>query len=164
MVYQLSKSVSTPDELKVSERVGAFIIRKNRSRQYELLLFWHPTSQEAPVQIPGGGLESGESVEQALCREIYEESGLVDLPILRKLGVCERCWLDTRNLARRHYFLLEAPANTPDVWDHIVSGDGDDNGMRFSYFWSRPLPQFQLTGGSASFLNAYYIPELYDSP
>lgn len=164
MVHQLSKSVSTPDGLKVSERVGAFIIRRNRDQRYELLLFRHPSSQEAPVQIPGGGLEPGESIEQALYREIYEESGLVDLTILRKLGVCERCWLDTRNIARRHYFLLEVPTNIPDAWNHIVSGDGSDNGMRFSYFWSRPLPQFQLAGGAASFLNAYYIPELYDSP
>lgn len=144
-----------------SERVGAFIIRKSASNLYELLLFKHPSCQEAPLQLPGGGIEMGESIEAALHREIYEESGLINLPIVRKLGVCERCWLDTRFTARRHYFLLEAPAATPEQWEHTVHGNGKDAGFRFSYFWHRPTIDFILAGGARSFLNSHHIPELY---
>lgn len=50
----------------VSDRVGAFIIRKNAKSLYELLLFEHPDCKESPIQIPGSGVESGESVEAAL--------------------------------------------------------------------------------------------------
>lgn len=144
------------------ERVGAFIIRK-MANHCELLLFRHPDCKTAPIQIPGGGIDPGESIETALHREIYEESGLVELSILRKLGVSERCWLDTQATARRHYFLLRASSSTPDRWNHVVHGEGTDAGLCFSYFWHRPAIDFILpaTGGQR-FLNPDYIPELYD--
>lgn len=146
-----------------SERVGAFIIRKNANKLYELLLFRHLDHSVEPVQIPGGGIEFGESIEAALHREVEEESGLVNLPVLRKLGICERCWLDTRATARRHYFLLEAPDTTPDRWLHIVQGNGKDAGLRFSFFWHRPAIEFKLLGGAQLFMNPHFLPELYDA-
>jgi 8-oxo-dGTP pyrophosphatase MutT (NUDIX family) len=148
---------------RVSERVGAFIVRRNMSSNlYELLLFRHVDYQNVSVQIPGGGVDAGETLEEALHREIYEESGLLNLPIVRKLGALDRCWLDTKNTARRHYYLLEAPSSTRDRWEHIVHGAGADKGLRFAYFWYRPTQDFTLTGGSASFLNPFHLPELFN--
>jgi ADP-ribose pyrophosphatase YjhB (NUDIX family) len=102
---------------RVSERVSAFIIRKNAKSFYELLLLEHPGCEEAPIQIPGGGVESGESLEVALHREIHEESGLTNLTIVRKLGIAEHCWLDTQITTRRHCFLLNASCVTRDRWN-----------------------------------------------
>lgn len=147
---------------KQSERVGAFIIRKNTIDRYELLLFQHPDCREAPIQLPGGGIDPGETIEAALHREIYEESGLINLTVIRKVGTSQRCWLDTHRTACRHYFLLEAPATTPDRWEHIVHGSGLDAGMRFTYFWHRPAIEFTLAGGAQAFLNRYCLPELYE--
>lgn len=146
----------------LSERVGAFVLRQTTANQHELLLFQHPTCEDAPLQIPGGGLEVGESLETALYREIYEESGLTNLILLRKLGIVERCWLDTQKTVRRHYFLLLAPSSTANRWHHVVQGHGPDTDLCFSYFWLRPSPAFTLAGGSGMFLNAHHIPELYD--
>ena len=146
---------------RLSERVGAFIIRKNANSLYELLLFEHPDCEEAPIQIPGGGVESGESVEAALHREIHEESGLTNLKIIRKLGIAEHCWLDTKVTTRRHCFLLEASSVTRDRWEHIVHGDGIDAGFRFSYFWHRPAIDFTLPDELKMFMTSHYIPELY---
>jgi len=66
------------------------------------MLFEHPDCEEAPIQIPGGGVDSGESIEAALHREIHEESGLTNLTIVRKLGIAEICWLDTKITNCRH--------------------------------------------------------------
>ncbi len=40
--------------------------------------------------LPKGGVESGETYEAAARREVYEETGLSNLKLVRKLGVLER--------------------------------------------------------------------------
>ncbi len=45
--------------------VGAYILRKS-FQGYQLLLFRHPDCPETPLQIPGGGVDAGETHEQAL--------------------------------------------------------------------------------------------------
>ncbi len=56
--------------------------------------------------LPKGGVEAGESLEEAARREIEEEAGLSALKLIEKLGVRGRlsydrvCWITT------HYFLF----------------------------------------------------------
>lgn len=150
-------------DVRITVRVAAYIIRQNHQGLYELLLFRHPDCSEAPIQIPGGGVEPQESLEAALHREILEECGLSELMVLRKLGVAQICWRQPRKLvSHRHCFLLQATQATPDVWEHCVQGDGMDAGMKFSYFWHRPATDFRLPADLGYFLYSEYIPELYD--
>jgi ADP-ribose pyrophosphatase YjhB (NUDIX family) len=149
-------------DVRTTVRVAAYIIRKNRQGFHELLMFKHPDYAEAPIQIPGGGVEPEEAIECALHREISEECGLNNLPVIRKLGVAEICRRSPRKLVlRRHCFLLSAPQNTEDAWEHIVQGDGSDAGMCFSYFWHRPDRHFKLSASFGDFLHPEHIPELY---
>lgn len=150
-------------ESKVSDRVAAFILRQNRNCRYELLMFRPLDREKDSIQLPGGGVDPGESLEQALHREIHEETGLTNLPIVRKLGVFERCWLDTGNTSRRHCFLLKTVSETPDEWIHVVHGNGSDAGLRFFYFWHRPSLNFPLSHSWRYFLSPRYIPELFDT-
>lgn len=144
--------------------VGAYIIRKRVAGGCQLLLFRHPDCPEAPLQIPGGGVDAGESLEQALHREIWEESGLENLTMIRELGVAEICWREPRKLiSQRHCYLLEATFDTPDTWEHTVQGDGIDTGMIFSYFWHQLTLDFAIPYDLGYFLYPQHIPELYFS-
>ncbi|WP_448282251.1 NUDIX hydrolase [Phormidesmis priestleyi] len=150
-------------DISVTVRVAAYVIRQNQQGLHQLLMFKHPDCLEAPIQIPGGGVEPQESLEHALHREILEECGLDNLTIIRKLGVAKICWLHPRKLvSHRHCFLLQAMQDTPENWQHSVQGDGIDTGMQFSYFWQRPSIDSRLSGDLGYFLNPKNIPELYD--
>lgn len=64
------------------EKVTAFIVRKKNDIP-QLLVFKHPT---AGIQIPAGTVEANETSENALLREVREETGLQRLTLLKKLG------------------------------------------------------------------------------
>jgi 8-oxo-dGTP pyrophosphatase MutT (NUDIX family) len=148
---------------RISDRVAAFILRQNPAQHYELLMFKSLDRETEGIQLPGGGVDPGESLEEALHREIHEETGLTQVSLIRKLGTFERCWLDTGNTSRRHCFLLQTRDTTPDEWIHIVHGNGSDAGMRFAYFWHRPPLKVHLSHDWRYFLSPLYIPELFDN-
>jgi len=63
------------------EKVTAFIIRPGKSGS-EILIFEHP---HAGLQLPSGTVEIGESPEDALFREILEETGFRKVEIIKKI-------------------------------------------------------------------------------
>ena len=67
------------------KKVTAYVTRE-RNGVKELLVFKHPS---AGVQIPAGTVEDGESLETAVKREIYEETGLKLVKIEKSLGYIE---------------------------------------------------------------------------
>ena len=144
--------------MKIVDKVGAFVIRPTSQGCSELLLFLHRDYPEAPIQIPGGTIDPGESPEEALWRELKEESGLSPLPLIRKLGISEVPWNDL--LLRRHCCLLNG-IGLPESWEHTVTGGGVDQGMTFAYAWHQLEPTFALTGDCNHYLNPQSIPELY---
>ncbi|MGY3678670.1 NUDIX domain-containing protein [Streptomyces sp. TE33382] len=77
-------------------RAGALVIRDGR-----ILLIGFEDEGEPFYEIPGGGVEDGETLHMAAVRELREESGLVG-SVVREVA---RVWKDGR---REHYFLMEA--------------------------------------------------------
>jgi len=64
------------------EKVSAFILRPGITRS-EILIFEHPF---AGLQIPAGTVETGETCDEAVIREIQEETGLRNIEIVQKVG------------------------------------------------------------------------------
>lgn len=127
-------------------RVAAYVIRHRAVP--ELLVFDHVGMPEAGTQIPAGGVHPGEGLEQAVEREIAEETGLLSASAPRQIAVEEKPHPQTRQPRRTTYFSLLAPPTAPDAWDHRVHGDGDDAGLTFACRFvplplSRPLADGQ---------------------
>jgi ADP-ribose pyrophosphatase YjhB (NUDIX family) len=82
--------------------VGAILIRRDRilmaQRGKEPLKGWW--------SLPGGALETGESLRDAVCRETLEETGLVVRP-LAVFEIFERILRDAGGRAEYHYVLID---------------------------------------------------------
>jgi len=118
-----------------NHKVLAFIIREHPQQGLKLLVFNHRDFPEAGTQIPAGTVEEHEPVEKALHREIQEESGLSNCKMIQSLGTFENHFPTPNTLRFQHVFLLKAPNDLPDSWEHHVTGPGEDAGLVFSYFW-----------------------------
>lgn len=116
------------------QKVLAYITRETE-RGYEILVFRHPYSKGAPIQIPQGTVEEGEPALSALWREVEEETGLTNLALVNQIAktpcYCE--WL--QEWQERNVFHLTAPSTTLDDWSHIVTNGLEDKGLRFEFFW-----------------------------
>jgi 8-oxo-dGTP diphosphatase len=107
------------------ERVVCYITRGRN----ELLVFEHNDPQlMAGTQVVAGGIDDGETIEQAATREVFEEAGLtlengvhlgselIQPPVGREWKMNPQLW---------HYFLFEANEETRDSWDHVVSAGNE---------------------------------------
>jgi ADP-ribose pyrophosphatase YjhB (NUDIX family) len=106
----------------VKLRVSVVLIRGD-----EILLIRHRRDARFYWVLPGGGLESGESLTACAAREIQEETGL-DINILRLLYVCE----------------VLSPSGRKHVLDLIFLGEPveGDEAIRPSRYWVIEEPRF----------------------
>ena len=82
--------------------VGAVVIRDRRV----LLVKRGQAPLRGEWSIPGGRLELGETVRQAVCREVLEETGLT-VEVIDLLGVFDRIVPDDAERVRYHYILVD---------------------------------------------------------
>ncbi|GAA1687052.1 NUDIX hydrolase [Streptomyces yatensis] len=121
-------------------RVAAYVIRHRAVP--ELLVFDHIGMPEAGTQVPAGGVKSGEGLEEAVLREVAEETGLLTATVVRQIAVEDKPHPDTGQPRRTGFLHLQAPADTANEWEHHVHDDGDDAGLTFACrFLSLPLKQ-----------------------
>lgn len=94
----------------VRVRAGAVVIRYDR-----MLLIEREDGGETFYEIPGGGVEEGETPRTAVLRELWEETRL-EGSVVREVA---QVWKDGR---REHYFLLEAEGEVGALEDLDISG------------------------------------------
>jgi 8-oxo-dGTP diphosphatase len=123
------------------QRVLAYVTRERGGRK-ELLVFDHRDHPRAGTQVPAGRADPGETLEQCLWRELYEEAGIERARIVRELDVVGD-WV-ARSCYENHAFEIALEEDAPDEWEHVVLGDGDDAGLVFAYRWEPVRPGLRL--------------------
>ena len=117
---------------ETAARAYAYVVRDGR-----VAVFDHP-DPDAGVQVPGGGVEAGETPEDAVVREAREESGL-ECEVVAHLGVTQRqAWFpdgDTISITR-HYFHLRPFGPAEERWTWIERHSSDGSGpLEFVFRW-----------------------------
>ena len=117
------------ENITYSEKACAYITRDDS----ELLVFTGPGHDD--LQIPKGTVESGETPQEAMHREIIEESGIATFGRVRHLVT--DVWTRRKSPTKRYVrSFFHAPVHEPrDSWTHTVTGTGSERGMEFEFFW-----------------------------
>ena len=123
------------------EKAVCHIVRRGA----EVLVFDHVPDGGSGVQVVAGGLEAGETPQQAALREAGEETGRSDFRVVGFLG--SAVWLNTKHTKRelRHFIHLTAPDDLPDTWQHCADGH------LFSFRWE-PLHAARVNWNMDAFL------------
>lgn len=135
------------------EKVTAFVIRAAPDGP-ELLLFEHPY---AGVQIPAGTVEAHETPEQAVLREVAEETGLTDVTIRVYLGAVDGAFPPTARFTLASTSVYARPDATSFDWIRIPRGrmvtanrhEGAFTQITYIEFDREPDPEYvsmQITG------------------
>jgi ADP-ribose pyrophosphatase YjhB (NUDIX family) len=130
--------------------VGALIFR-GRGRRGAILLVergGHPL--KGYWSLPGGLVETGESLDQAVRREVLEETGLQVKP-LEMFGVFERVIKDARGRTEYHYLLF-------DYVCRVIGGKvrAADDVARAEWVRRERLGDYQLTEGTREVIERAY--------
>lgn len=140
--------------MAMRQRVVAYITRE-RNGVTELLVFMHRDFPDAGMQVPAGGIEPGEALDEAVLREVREESGVAGATLVKKLAEEE----NETGEANNHIFHLPAPADIADAWDWVAdeyhSAEHRARGERlvFCFSWiAVELGQKMLAGGQGKWL------------
>ena len=77
-------------------------IIKNTEQQFLITLRPDASHQGGKWEFPGGKVEAGETIEQAMCRELYEEVGLT----ARQYKLFEKLFFDYGDKQLNLYFFV----------------------------------------------------------
>lgn len=136
------------NEMSPIRKAFGYITREHNG-QRQVLVFTQRDLPDAGIQIPKGTVEDHETPEQAVMREMRKETGLTQRVLIGEIASDH--WRYAGHTYARHFFHLTC-ADTPDTWDHEVTGQGEDNGMIFRYFWMRDTAMLPAAWGHGDYL------------
>ena len=102
----------------IIEKVTAFISRESADG-HDMLLFKHPN---AGIQIPAGTVEDDETPEEAVLREVSEETRLTSLSVGQYLGCKEDRLPEGQRTIAESTKVYSRPDVTSSDWAHLRKG------------------------------------------
>lgn len=130
--------------------VGALIFTRSGCRGPILMVERAGEPLKGYWSLPGGLVETGERLEDAVRREILEETGLRIEPVSR-FDIFERIMRDSQGRAEYHYLLVDYVCK-------VVGGElraGDDV-SRAAWVRRAELDQYQITEGTREVIERAY--------
>lgn len=119
-----------PDNVKRRTGAGGVVARRDQGKALIALI---RDRGDHEFVLPKGGVEDGETLEQAAVREIEEEAGFRDLKLLGELGVGERLGGKKAVWQKTHYFLF--------LTDETEGKPTDRRDWEVAWFDLQKLPQ-----------------------
>lgn len=114
-------------------KVFAYITHGHR-----LLVFRHADFPQAGIQVPAGTVQPDEHPDEAILREVYEETGLSDFTEVYFLGEHIRDMRDFNHDAihHRYFYHLAYAGNPPATWRQDETSGGTSEPIVFEFFWA----------------------------
>jgi 8-oxo-dGTP pyrophosphatase MutT (NUDIX family) len=106
-----------PSKIKTRTGAGGVIARRD-DKTGQVLIALIRSPGDSSFVLPKGGVDDGESIEQAARREIEEEAGFTKLKNLGELGVAERLNARRTTWQTTHYLLFATEQTTATPTEH----------------------------------------------
>lgn len=133
--------------------VGALVFRGSGARRRILLVERGGQPLKGYWSLPGGLVETGETLEEAVCREVLEETGLRVKPV-RMFGIFERIMRDAQGRAEYHYLLADYVCKA-----RSFTAVPSDDAARAEWVLQADLCNYQLTAGTQDVIEAAFREE-----
>ena len=101
------------------------VLLRIKDGEIQIPVFRHPL---AGIQLIKGTIEPKESVETAVLRELFEESGISSAVVTQNLGI----WNSGYDGQIWAIYLCETKDDLPDSWIYHTQ---DDDEQDFAFFW-----------------------------
>lgn len=118
--------------METNRKVLAYIT-KGTVPNVELLVFEFKNTDKEGMFVPGGTIEAGELIMDAMYREIEEETGIQseELELVGKLNKTNHFPEDRDKAYERTFFQFMYKGEDREAWEHVGTGEGEDKGLVF---------------------------------